>query len=79
MRFWAVLAALALMTGCKAKWTPCVYLEITARDTAGKPVWLRYENARYRVLDTDPLTIEWEHTRCIDIESEAGTVEEVCG
>jgi len=31
------------------------------------------------VLDAEPLTIEREHTRCVDIESQAGTVEEVCG
>ena len=80
MRFWVILAALPWLVGCTgSKWKPCKYLEITTLNTAGKPQWLRYENARYRVLDTDPLTIEWEHTRCIDIESQTGTVEEVCG
>ena len=80
MRLLAILLALAWMAGCTgSKWKPCEYLEITTRNSAGKPQWLRYENARYRVLDTDPLTIEWEHTRCVDIESHAGTVEEVCG
>jgi hypothetical protein len=31
------------------------------------------------VLDTDPLTIEWQYVKCVDIESQAGTVEEICG
>ena len=44
-----------------------------------RPNWLRYEDARYRVLDTDPLTIEWEHTSCVELESKSGTVEEICG
>ena len=80
MRLVALLAALVLTVGCSgSKWKPCEHLEITARNAAGQQQWLRYENARYRVLDTDPLTIEWEHTRCVDIESQAGTVEEVCG
>ena len=75
-----ILAGLLLTSACSgSKWQPCKYLEITARNSAGKPQWLRYENARYRVLDTDPLTIEWEHTRCVDIESASGGVEEVCG
>ena len=80
MRAITVLAALALTVGCSgSEWQPCKYLEITTLNTAGQPQWLRYENARYRVLDTDPLTIQWEHNRCIDIETRAGTVEEVCG
>ena len=40
---------------------------------------MRYKNARYKVLDTDPLTIEWEYMKCVDIVSQAGTVEEICG
>jgi hypothetical protein len=78
MRLVALLAALVLTAGCSG-WKQCDHLEITTHNSAGKPQWLRYENARYRVLDTDPLTIEWEHTGCVDIESQAGTVEEVCG
>ena len=55
-------------------------LEVALREQLLEPgVFLRYENARYRVLDTDPLTIEWEHTSCVDIESASGAVEEVCG
>ncbi len=80
MRLLALLAALVVTAGCSgSKWKPCEHLEITTRNSAGKPQWLRYENARYRVLDTDPLTIEWEHMSCVDIESQAGTVEEICG
>ncbi len=75
-----LLAALVVTAGCSSsKWKPCEHLEITTLNAAGQQQWLRYENARYRVLDTDPLTIKWEHTRCVDIESQAGTVEEVCG
>ena len=80
MRLVALLATLVLTAGCSgSKWKPCEHLAITTRNSAGKPQWLRYENARYRVLDTDALTIEWEHTSCVDIESQTGTVEEVCG
>jgi hypothetical protein len=80
MRLAVLVAALVLTAGCSgSKSKPCSHLEITTRNSAGKPQWLRYENARYRVLDTDPLTIEWEHTGCVDIESQAGTVEAVCG
>jgi len=39
----------------------------------------RYENARYRVLDTDPLTIEWQYIKCTELESEWGGVDETCG
>jgi hypothetical protein len=79
MRF-ALLIAVALITSCShPEWTPCAYLEITSRNGAGLQQSMRYENARYRVLDTDPLTIEWEHTSCIDIETQTGAVEEVCG
>ena len=80
MRLVALLAALVLTAGCSgSKWKPCGHLEITTLNAAGQQQWLRYENARYRVLDTDPLTIEWEHTSCVDSESQAGTVEEICG
>jgi len=80
MRRVAFLSALVVTAACSgSKWQPCDYLEITTLNSAGKPQWLRYENARYRVLDTDPLTIEWEHMRCIDIETQADNVEEVCG
>ena len=78
MRLVVLVAALVLTAGCSG-WKQCEDLEITTRNSAGKQQWLRYENARYRVLDTDPLTIEWEHTSCVDIESQAGTVKEVCG
>jgi hypothetical protein len=40
---------------------------------------MRYKDARYKVLDTDPLTIEWEYMKCVELESKTGTVEEVCG
>jgi hypothetical protein len=78
MKLVVLVAVLVLTAGCSG-WKQCEHLEITTHNSAGKPQWLRYENARYRVLDTDPLTIEWEHTGCVDIESQAGTVEEVCG
>ncbi|NNE20001.1 MAG: hypothetical protein HKN10_16140 [Myxococcales bacterium] len=79
MRLVALLAAFVLTSGCTgSKWKPCEHLEITTRNAAGQQQWLRYENARYRVRDTDPLTIAWEHMKCVDIESQAGTVEELC-
>jgi hypothetical protein len=80
MRLVVLVAALVLTAGCSgSKWKPCTDLEITTRNAAGQQQWMCYENARYKVLDTDPLTIEWEYTSCVDIESQASTVEEVCG
>ena len=80
MRILAFVATLILAAACSgSKWQPCKHLEITTLNSAGQPQWLRYENARYRVLDTDPFTLEWEHTSCVEIESQTGTVDEVCG
>ena len=80
MRLLALLAALVLTGGCSgSKWKPCRDLEITTRNSAGQQQWMRYKDARYRVLDTDPLTIEWEHMKCIELKSESGGVEEICG
>jgi len=74
-----MLLALAWMAGCTgSKWKPCKDLEITTRNAANQEQWMRYENARYRVLDTDPLTIVWEYMKCIESESEAGGMEEIC-
>jgi hypothetical protein len=81
MRWSLLLAALVLTTGCSgSKWKPCKDLEITTRNAANhQQQWMRYENARYRVLDTDPLTIEWEYMKCVELESKSGSVEEICG
>jgi hypothetical protein len=80
MRLVVLVAALVLTAGCSgSKSKPCEHLEITTRNSAGQQQWMRYENARYKVLDTDPLTIEWEYMKCVELESKTGTVEEVCG
>jgi hypothetical protein len=80
MRSLVILTAVVMTAGCSgSKWKPCKHLEITTRDGSNQQRWLRYEDARYRVLDTDPLTIEWEHTSCVELESKSGTVEEICG
>lgn len=80
MRFAALLTGLALTLGCSgSKWKPCTDLEITTRNAANQQQWMRYEDARYRVLDTDPLTIEWEYVKCVELESKSGGVEEICG
>ena len=79
MRWLPLLAALVLTAGCSgSKWKPCKDLEITTRNAANQQQWMRYKNARYRVLDTDPLTIEWEYMKCIELESKSGSVEEIC-
>ncbi|MGB5368675.1 MAG: hypothetical protein WBN14_20605, partial [Polyangiales bacterium] len=62
MRWLPLLAALVLTAGCSgSKCKPCKDLEITTRNAANQQQWMRYKNARYRVLDTDPLTIAWEY------------------
>ena len=78
MRLVVLVAALVLTAGCSG-WKQCEHLEITTRNSAGKPQWLRYENVRYRVLDTDPLTVEWEYMKCDELESKSGGAEEICG
>ncbi len=80
VRLVGLLVALVLTAGCwGSKWKPCKDLEITTRNAAKQQQWMRYKDARYRVLDTDPLTIEWEYNKCVELESKAGTVEEICG
>ena len=80
MRLPSLFAALVLAAGCSnSEWEPCDHLEITTRNAANQQRWMRYEDARYKVLDTDPLTVTWEYYSCVDIESQTGTVEEVCG
>ena len=79
MRWLPLLAELVLTAGCSgSKWKPCKDLEITTRNASNQQQWMRYENARYRVLHTDPLTIEWEYMKCIELESKLGSVEEIC-
>ncbi len=79
MRLVAFFGALVLTAGCSgSNWKPCKDLELTTRNAANQQQWMRYENARYRVLDTDPLTIEWEYMKCIELESKSGSVEEIC-
>ncbi len=41
------------------------------RNASNQQQWMRYENARYWVLDTDLLTIEWECVKCIELESKS--------
>jgi hypothetical protein len=77
MRFCVLTVMLATLTGCSS-WKACQDLEITTRNASNKQQWMRYKNARYRVLDTDPLTVEWEYMKCIESESPSGSVEEVC-
>jgi hypothetical protein len=80
MRLVAFFGALVVTAGCsRSEWKPCSDLEITSRNASNQQQWMRCENARYRVLDTDPLTIEWEYMKCIELESKSGTVEEICG
>ncbi|MDH3726595.1 MAG: hypothetical protein OER77_03610 [Myxococcales bacterium] len=68
MRLVALFGALVLTAGCsRSDWKPCSELEITTRNASNQEQWMRYENAR-RVLDTDPLTIEWEYMKCIELE-----------
>jgi hypothetical protein len=52
MRLVVLLAALVLTAGCSG-WKQCKHLEITTRNGANKQQWMRYKDARYRVLDTD--------------------------
>jgi hypothetical protein len=78
MRLVVLVAALVLAAGCSS-WKQCEHLEITTRNAAGQQQWMRYKDARYRVLHADPLTIEWEYMKCDELESKSGGVEEVCG
>ena len=80
MRFLVILTTLVMIAGCTGSdWKPCKDLEITSRDGSNKQQWMRYKDARYRVIDTDPLTVEWEYMKCIELESKSGGVEEICG
>jgi hypothetical protein len=79
MRLVVLVAALVLTGGCSgSKWKPCTDLEITTRNAAGQQQWMRCKDARYKVLDTDPLTVEWEYMKCVELEAETGSAEEVC-
>lgn len=61
-----------LTAGCpRSDWKPWSNLEITTRNASNQQQWMRYENARYRVLDTNLLTIEWECVKCIELESKS--------
>ena len=57
--------------GCST-WEPCVELEIQSVGESSGQESVRFENARYRVLRKEPLTIEWEYLRCFDDPGEAG-------
>ena len=74
-----LLAALVLAAGCPgSSWQPCKELEIATRDSSNKERTVRYDNARFRVVNADPLTVEWEHTKCVELKSESGASQEVC-
>ena len=81
MRVAALVAALGLTAACSTSknWKPCTELEITSRSADNQQQRMQYNDARYRVLDTDPLTVEWEYTKCIEVKSKSGEVDEICG
>ena len=80
MRLAALVTTLLLTAACsRSTWKPCAELEMASSNAADDAQRMRYVNARYRVLDDEPLTIEWEHVRCIEVKSQSGHVEEICG
>jgi hypothetical protein len=56
MRRLVIVLALLALGGCKGGWTECNLSLIARHPKEGLWVW----NARYRVLNAEPLTIEWE-------------------
>ena len=77
MRFVLLAVATVALVACSS-WKECTDLEVTTRNSANQVQWMRYKNARYRVLDTDPFTVEWEYMQCLEDENEAGEWEERC-
>jgi hypothetical protein len=73
----ALLCLLACSAGCSS-WHQCSRLEITSRNPANLQQWMQYHDAQYSILGTDPLTAEWQYTRCFPADVIAGDFQVNC-